>query len=59
MATTADETHEAVRAIIREIMKYDSELLDILCCSDMEGDKEYSFDANEAWKKLAAFAKGE
>lgn len=49
-------TLEEIRAIVRELIKYDSEMTDLLCNSDMEDGKEYGFDSGVAWAKLTAFA---
>lgn len=47
---------EDIKAIIRELLKYDGEILDLLINSDYEDNKEYIFDANEAYELLVTFS---
>lgn len=48
--------NEDIKAIIRELLKYEEDIFELLISSDYEDDKEYNFDAGIALDTLKKFA---
>lgn len=49
-----DYTLNEIKRIVKELLKYD-DVIDCICVSDYESDKEYSFSSEDAIKKLKSF----
>lgn len=50
-----DYTLNEIKQIVKELLKYD-DVIDSICLSDYESDKEYNFSSGDAILKLKSFA---